>query len=109
MEPAYYWFNARPGRETFAENVRKTWGAGSPDETPELWKTLSQALNVERIHALIVMQVSEQEAQMSIELVSRLDTEGIGETQNCTYATKNKVETIQDLAAYEGTLRWIRI
>src|SRR3546814_20212836 len=66
MEPAYYWFNARPGRETFAENVRKTWGAGSPDETPELWKTLYPALNVDRIHAPILMQFPEQDARLSI-------------------------------------------
>src|SRR3546814_17822547 len=85
-----YWFNARPGRETFAENVRKTWGAGSPDETPELWKTLSPALNVDRIHAPILMQFPEQEARLSIELVSRLATAGIGETHIFPYSTEER-------------------
>ena len=108
MEPAYYWFNARPGRETFAENVRKTWGAGAPDETPALWKTLSPSLNVDRIKAPILMQFPEQEARLSIELVSRLATARMGETHIFPYAPHIKVEPRQKLAAYERNLDWFR-
>jgi len=108
MEPAYYWFNARPGRETFAENVRKTWGAGSPDETPELWKSLSPALRIDRIRAPILMQFPEQEARLSIELVSRLATARMGETHIFPYAPHIKVEPRQKLAAYERNLDWFR-
>ncbi len=108
MEPAYYWFNARPGRETFADNVRKTWGVGSPDETPEAWKSLSPALNTDRIGAPVLMQFPEQEARLSIELVSRLATTRMGETHVFPYAPHIKVEPRQKLAAYERNLDWFR-
>jgi dipeptidyl aminopeptidase/acylaminoacyl peptidase len=108
MEPAYYWFNARPGRETFADNLMKTWGAGSPDETPEAWKQLSPALNSERIRAPMLMQFPEQEARLSIELLSRLATARRGETHIFPYAPHIKVEPRQKLAAYERNLDWFR-
>lgn len=31
IEPTYYWYNARPGRETFARNIRQNWKLGPPD------------------------------------------------------------------------------
>jgi dipeptidyl aminopeptidase/acylaminoacyl peptidase len=108
MEPAYYWFNARPGRETFADNIRKVWGAGSPDDTPDAWKELSPALNIGRIRAPILMQFPEQEARLSIELISRLATTRKGETHIFPYAPHIKVEPRQKLAAYERNLDWFR-
>ena len=108
MEPTYYWFNARPGRETFAETLRKTWDLGAPDETPEQWKALSPARNIDRIKAPILMQFPEQEARLSIELVSRLATARMGETHIFPYAPHVKVEPRQKLAAYERNLDWFR-
>jgi dipeptidyl aminopeptidase/acylaminoacyl peptidase len=108
MEPSYYWFNARPGRETFSETLRKTWDLGAPGETPKQWKTLSPALNIDRIHAPILMQFPEQEARLSIELISRLATVRMGETHIFPYAPHVKVEPRQKLAAYERNLDWFR-
>ena len=108
MEPSYYWFNARPGRETFSETLRKTWNLGAPDETPDQWKTLSPALNIDRIKAPILMQFPEQEARLSIELVSRLAIARMGETHIFPYAPHVKVEPRQKLAAYERNLDWFR-
>ena len=106
MEPSYYWFNARPGRETFSETLRKTWELGAPDETPKQWKALSPALNIDRIKAPILMQFPEQEARLSIELVSRLAIARMGETHIFPYAPHVKVEPRQKLAVYERNLDW---
>lgn len=108
MEPAYYWFNARPGRETFDDNIEKTWGVRSPDETPDGWMRLSPALNIDKISAPVLMQFPEQEARLSIELVSRLATAHMGETHIFPYAPHIKVEPRQKLAAYERNLDWFR-
>src|SRR3546814_13345872 len=54
------------------------------------------------------MQFPEQEARLSIELVSRLATAGIGETHIFPYAPHIKVEPRQKLAAYERNLDWFR-
>lgn len=108
MEPGYYWFNARPGRETFADNIRRSWGVGAPDETPDEWKQVSAALNADRIHAPVLMQLPEQEARLSVELMSRLATARMGEMYIFPFAPHIKAEPRQKLAAYERNLDWFR-
>ena len=108
MEPGYYWFNDRPGRETFSDNVRKVWGLGSPDETPAEWRQLSAALNSDRIEAPVLMQLPEQEARLSVELFSKLATRRMGEMHVFPLAPHIKVEPRQKLAAYERNLDWFR-
>ncbi|MGH6632154.1 MAG: prolyl oligopeptidase family serine peptidase, partial [Sphingopyxis sp.] len=108
MEPAYYWFNARPGRETFAANVRKGWGVGRPDEDPQGWKKISPALNVDDIRAPVLMQLPEQEARLSIELQSKLALARLGEMHIFPFAPHLKVEPRQKLAAYRRNLDWFR-
>lgn len=108
LEPAYYWFNARPGRETFSDNLRETWHVGTPDETPVGWKELSPALRADAITAPILMQLPEQEVRLSVELLSKLATARKGETHVFPYAPHIKVEPRQKLAAYERNLDWFR-
>ena len=108
MEPGYYWFNDRPGRETFSDNVRKVWGLGSPDETPAEWRKVSAALNVDRIEAPVLMQLPEQEARLSVELFSKLAKRWMGEMHVFPLAPHIKVEPRQKLAAYERNLDWFR-
>ena len=40
---------------------RRIWGLGAPDETPDRWRRLSPAFNVDKIHAALLMQMPEQE------------------------------------------------
>ena len=108
IEPAYYWFNARPGRETFSNTLRETWHVGNPDETPAEWKELSPAMRADTITAPILMQLPEQEVRLSIELLSKLATARKGETHVFPYAPHIKVEPRQKLAAYERNLDWFR-
>ncbi len=92
LEPSYYWFNARPGRETFIENVREVWKVGSPDESPDGWKRLSAALDASNIHAPLLMQLPEHEARLSLELFSKLATARLAEMHIFPYAAHIKAE-----------------
>ncbi|EJL37545.1 prolyl oligopeptidase family protein [Caulobacter sp. AP07] len=71
LEPTYYWINGFRGRDVH-DNLRKVWGLGAPDETPERWKLISPALNTGKIKAAVLMQMPEQEYRPTIELISRL-------------------------------------
>jgi dipeptidyl aminopeptidase/acylaminoacyl peptidase len=106
LEPSYYWFNARPGRETFIENVREVWKVGSPDETPDGWKRLSAALDTSNIHAPLLMQLPEHEARLSLELFSKLATARLAEMHIFPFAAHIKAEPRQKLAAYQRNLDW---
>ena len=71
LEPGYYWLNGVRGRDNHA-NLMRAWGLGAPDETPERWRLLSPALNVEHIRAPVLMQLPEQEGATVRELYARL-------------------------------------
>ncbi|WP_288990732.1 prolyl oligopeptidase family serine peptidase, partial [uncultured Sphingopyxis sp.] len=108
LEPSYYWFNARPGRETFIKNVREVWKVGSPDESPDGWKRLSAALDTSNIHAPLLMQLPEHEARLSLELFSKLATARLAEMHIFPFAAHIKAEPRQKLAAYQRNLDWFR-
>lgn len=108
MEPAYYWFNARPGREMFATNLRDHWKLGPPDANAAAWKAMSAALNTDRIRAPVLMQLPEHEARQTIELQSKLASARRGEMHIFPFAPHIKVEPRQKLAAYQRNLDWFR-
>ena len=108
MEPAYYWFNARPGREMFADNLRAYWKLGPPGENDRSWRRLSAALNVDQIHVPVLMQLPEHEARQAVELQSKLASARMGELHVFPFAPHIKVEPRQKLAAYERNLDWFR-
>lgn len=108
IEPAYYWVNAVRGRNQ-PEVIRRFWGLGSPDETPEAWRRQSAALNVDRITAPLLMQLPEQEARNVIELYARLSR---SPTPTELYvfpdAAHIKVQPRHRLAAHQRYLDWFR-
>jgi dipeptidyl aminopeptidase/acylaminoacyl peptidase len=108
VTPAYYWFNARPGRENFADNLRRHWKLGPPDEDVAAWKQMSSSADIGAINAPILMQLPENEMRQSIELVSKLATARMGELHVFPLAPHIKVEPRQKLAVYERNLDWFR-
>jgi len=108
LEPSYYWFNARPGRDTFTDNVHQVWKIGSPEESPEGWKRISAALDTQSIHAPLLMQLPEHEARLSLELFSKLATARLAELHIFPFAPHIKVEPRQKFAAYQRNLDWFR-
>lgn len=108
MGPAYYWFNARPGREMFAKNLEQYFGVGSPDDDPDGWRRMSAASNLDRLGAPLLLQLPEHEARQTVELISKVATARIGETHIFPLAPHIKVEPRQRLAVYVRNLDWFR-
>lgn len=74
-EPANYWLSSMPGSEIPA-TIRKVWGYGAPEQTPERWRLASPAFNVGKIRIPVLFQMPEQEARRIPELYARLYAEG---------------------------------
>ena len=108
VTPSYYWFNARPGRENFAENLKRYWKLGPPDEDGAAWRQMSSSADLGAIGAPILMQLPENEMRQSIELVSKLATARMGELHAFPLAPHIKVEPRQKLAVYQRNLDWFR-
>lgn len=108
VEPAYYWFNGAPGRDNHAV-LRRSWKLGAPEETPERWREISPALNTDKIHTALLMQMPEQEYRLSFELFARL---AATPTPVDLYVfpgePHNKTRPRHRLAVYSRNLDWFR-
>lgn len=108
LEPSYYWFNGVRGRDTH-EKLFQAWGLKAPEETPDRWKLLSAALNVDRVKAPLLMQMPEQEARLVSELHARL-THSATPSELHVFPDEPhfKVQPRHKLAAYRRNLDWFR-
>lgn len=108
FEPANYWFNGVRGRDNH-ERLREVWGLGTPEETPDQWRLLSPALNIERIRVPLLLQLPEQESRYAVELYARLSNSA---TPTELYAFPDephvKVQPRHRLAVYRRNLDWFR-
>lgn len=107
-EPDNYWKSALPGSDQ-TSIMRKVWGVGRPNETPERWQLVSPALNAERITAPVLFQLPEQEARHITQLYARLAGAG---TPTELFAFPDeahvKIQPRHRLAVYERNLDWFR-
>ncbi len=108
FEAANYWFNGVRGRDNH-DRVRQVWGLGSPEETPDQWRLLSPALNIERIRVPLLLQLPEQESRYAVELYARLSNSA---TPTELYVFPDeahiKVQPRHRLAVYRRNLDWFR-
>jgi dipeptidyl aminopeptidase/acylaminoacyl peptidase len=108
FEPTYWWFNGVAGRDIH-DGVRSMWQLGAPDETPERWKQLSPAFNVDRIRAPLLMQMPEQEFRMNMELYARLTEAGrAADLYAFPQEPHVKIQPRHKLAVYQRNLDWFR-
>jgi dipeptidyl aminopeptidase/acylaminoacyl peptidase len=108
FEPGMYWMSPVRGRD-YAEPMRGYYGVGAPNEDPEGWRRLSPALNIDRIHAPLLMQLPEQEGRTTTELYSRLSNSA---TPVEMYLFPDEahiaVQPRHMRAAYQRNLDWFR-
>lgn len=71
LEPGYYWYNAVRGRDV-PEALAEAWGLGDPDHDRAAWAEVSPALDMDNIHAPLLMQLPELEARWSMQLYAKL-------------------------------------
>jgi dienelactone hydrolase len=106
--PSNYWSNDLPGRG-YAEEVRRSYGVGNPDEDPQGWQEISPAFNVDRIKAPLLMQLPENEARSEIEIMTRLArTPTPVELYAFPDENHMKFQPRHRLATYRRSLDWFR-
>ena len=107
-EPTDYWMEAMRGSH-IPQEMKEFQQAGPPDQDPERWKTISPALNTERIKAPLLMQMSEQEFRGGMELFSRLsNTTTPVEMYAFPDEAHIKIQPRHQLTIYRRNLDWFR-
>jgi dipeptidyl aminopeptidase/acylaminoacyl peptidase len=107
VSPLYYLTGSMKG-EAFLKGLRKGWGLGSPSETPERWKALSPAFQLDRIHAPILFQHSEQEYIYALDYEIPLIREHRADLYVFPNEPHQKFQPRHKLAVYERNLDWFR-
>lgn len=108
ITPTYHWFNGLK-RGMFSEVLKRRWGLGAPEETPEQWRLLSPIHQVDRIDTPILMQMPEQEYLLAMDYFVALVNSGVPAEM---YVFPNephiKFQPRHKLAAQERNLDWFR-
>lgn len=107
VEPNYYLFNTLRS-DAFFEEMKNAWGLGAPDETPERWRLLSPAYQVERIRAPVLFQMPEQEYLYALGVSLPLVRQARADLYVFPNETHQKFQPRHKLAAYERNLDWFR-
>jgi dipeptidyl aminopeptidase/acylaminoacyl peptidase len=108
FEASSYWLNGVRGRDHHAL-LRQVWGLGAPEETPDQWRLLSPALNIDRIRVPLLMQLPEQESRYAIELYARLSNTAVpAELYVFPDEPHIKMQPRHRLAVYRRNLDWFR-
>lgn len=103
----YYLFGSNIGKP-FLSLLRSNWQLGAPNKTPAQWKNLSPTLNLDRIHAPILMQFPEQEYMLDLDYAIPMMLSHRADVYVFPNEPHNKFQPRHKLAVYERNLDWFR-
>jgi len=107
MSRSYYLFGSMRG-DAYFKPLKKNWQLGAPDETPERWRALSPAENLDAIKAPILMQMPEQEYVMALDYAVPLMRSHRADMYVFPDEPHQKFQPRHKLAAYERNIDWFR-
>jgi dipeptidyl aminopeptidase/acylaminoacyl peptidase len=102
----YYLFNSL--RPAFRSNLKNLWQLGSPQETPDRWREISPAFQLDRIHTPILFQEAEKEYRMALDYALPLVRRGLGDIYVFPQEAHIKFQPRHKLAVYRRNLDWFR-
>jgi dipeptidyl aminopeptidase/acylaminoacyl peptidase len=107
MSRNWYLFASMKG-DAFLKPMKEFWQLGAPDETPERWRLLAPATQLDSIKAPILMQMPEQEYEMALDYAIPLINEHRADLYVFPNEPHQKFQPKHKLAAYERNLDWFR-
>lgn len=103
----YYTLGRNIG-ESFLSLLRANWQVGAPDRTPAQWGKISPALNLDRIHAPVLMQFPEQEYLYALGYGIPMMLDNRADVYVFPNEPHNKFQPRHKLAVYMRNLDWFR-
>jgi len=107
ISPLYYLIGSLRG-DNFTSGLLRLWGLGSPNKTPDRWKLISPAFNLDSIRAPILMQTPEQEYMFALDYEIPLVREHRMDLYVFPDEPHQKFQPQHKLAVYERNLDWFR-
>lgn len=107
VSPLYFLLSSLKG-DSFVSGLRKGWGLGTPEETPDQWRRLSVAYNVEKIRAPVLFQMSEEEYIYSLDYTIPMLQKNMADLYVFPEEPHQKFQPRHKEAVYERNLDWFR-
>jgi dipeptidyl aminopeptidase/acylaminoacyl peptidase len=107
MSRNWYLFASMKG-DAFLKPMKEFWQLGAPDETPERWRLLAPATQLDSIKAPILMQMPEQEYVMALDYAIPLIRDHRADLYVFPNEPHQKFQPKHKLAAYQRNLDWFR-
>jgi dipeptidyl aminopeptidase/acylaminoacyl peptidase len=107
MSRNYYLFGSMKGNGFF-KPLKEFWQLGAQDETPQRWRDLSPADNLDKIQAPILMQMPEQEYVIALDYAIPLMRDHRADLYVFPNEPHQKFQPRHKLAAYERNIDWFR-
>jgi dipeptidyl aminopeptidase/acylaminoacyl peptidase len=106
VTPTFYLFNSL--QKAFRSQLRESWQLGAPNETPEQWKEISPAYQLDRIKAPILFQLPEKEYRDTLDYAIPLMRRHQADMYVFPNETHIKYQPRHKLAVYERNVDWFR-
>lgn len=107
VTPISYLFRSLAG-DPYVANRKEYWQLGALDETPDRWQELSPGLNLGKMQAAMLMQMSEQEYLFSLDYAIPLIRDYRADLYVFVDEPHQKFQPKHKLAVYERNLDWFR-
>jgi len=104
--PTNYLFSSL--MDSFRSGLRQFWQLGSPNETPEQWKKISPAYQLDKIKAPILFQLPEKEYLNDLDFAIPLIRRHQADMYVFPNETHIKFQPKHKLAVYERNVDWFR-
>lgn len=108
LTETYYWQRVLMG-DVFKETLRRTWGLGAPDETPDQWRRISPKYNLDHLRFPMLIQAPEEEYLVAAEYFAPL-IESCAPTDVYVFPNEPhyKFQPRHRLAVYQRNIDWFR-
>jgi dipeptidyl aminopeptidase/acylaminoacyl peptidase len=103
----YYLFNSLMGKR-FTKVLKKNWGLGTVEETPNRWRLLSPQFNLDKISTPVLFQMPEQEYLSALDYAIPMIRENMADMYVFPNEPHLKFQPRHKLAVYTRNLDWFR-
>lgn len=107
LTSTYYLLNSFMGTK-FKEILKKNWGLGTFEETPNRWRLLSPQFNLDKMSAPVLLQMSEQEYVFALDYVIPMIKENMADLYVFPNEPHQKFQPRHKLAVYSRNVDWFR-
>jgi dipeptidyl aminopeptidase/acylaminoacyl peptidase len=104
--PTNYLFSSL--MDSFRSGLRQFWQLGAPNETPERWKEISPAYQLDRIKAPLLLQLPEKEYLSDLDFAIPLMRRHQADMYVFPNESHIKFQPQHKLAVYERNVDWFR-